>query len=57
MNKQELCNNFYDMNNMVTIRITMPQNDWEALRNAEPHGERCNFAYTGEVMTGSKLHL
>ncbi len=48
MNKQELCNNFYDMNNMVTIRITMPQSDWEALRNAEPRGGRCNFAYTGE---------
>jgi CotH kinase protein len=48
MNKQELCNSFYDMNNMVTVRITMPQSDWEALRKAEPHGGRCNFAYTGD---------
>lgn len=48
MDKQELCNSFYDMNNVVTVRITMPQSDWEALKNAEPHGERCKHAYTGE---------
>ena len=48
MNKQELCNSLYDMNNVVTVRITMPQSDWEALRNAEPHGGICNHAYTGD---------
>ena len=48
MGKQELCNSFYDMNNVVTVRITMPQSDWEALRNAEPYGGTCNFAYIGE---------
>ncbi len=47
-NKQELCNSFYDMNNVVTIRINMPQRDWEALKNAEPHGGICNHPYTGE---------
>ncbi|WP_440948616.1 CotH kinase family protein [Methanosarcina sp. T3] len=48
MNKQELCNSFYDMNNMVTVRITMPQSDWEELRNAEPYGGICNYAYTDD---------
>jgi spore coat protein CotH len=26
----------------------MPQSDWEALRNAEPHGGICNHAYTDD---------
>lgn len=48
MSKQELCNNFYDMSNVVTIRVTMLQSDWEALRNAEPHGGKCNHEYTDD---------
>jgi CotH kinase protein len=55
MTKQELCDLFYAMSNVVTIRITMPAADWDALRNAEPYGpfpgqvsqNRCTFEYTG----------
>jgi spore coat protein CotH len=36
------------MNNVVTVRITMPPRDWETLRTAEPHGGICKFEYTGE---------
>jgi hypothetical protein len=38
MNKQERCDSFYQMDNVVTIDITMDAEDWETLRNAEPHG-------------------
>ena len=48
MDKQLLCDNFYSMNNVVTINITMPQSDWDNLRNAEPHGGRCVFTFTGD---------
>lgn len=48
MSKQELCNSFYDMINVVTVRITMPQSAWEALRTAKPHGGICNYAYTDD---------
>ena len=45
--KQELCNNFYDRGNVVTIQITMPESDWEKLRNAESYSGRCNYESTG----------
>ena len=48
MSKQTLCDQFYNIDNVVTIHISMPANDWESLKNAEPHGGRCNFAYTGD---------
>ena len=58
MSKQELCNKFYDMNNVVTVRITMPQSDWEALRTAEPHGGTCRIVtlIPASGTTGLKLH-
>lgn len=48
MSKQKLCDQFYSIDNIVNIRISMPDNDWASLKNAEPHGGRCNFAYTGD---------
>jgi spore coat protein CotH len=39
------------MDNMVTIRIIMPQSDWEMLKNAKPHGKHdriCEHTYTGD---------
>jgi hypothetical protein len=48
MSKQTLCDQFYDINNVVTIRISMPDNDWSSLKNAEPHGGICNFSYNGD---------
>lgn len=37
----------YALDNVVTIKITMPQSDWEAVRNEQPKGGRCNFEWTG----------
>ncbi len=45
---QELLNNFYDIDNLVTINITIPAQDWQALMHAEPRGGRCNFGYVGD---------
>lgn len=45
---QQLCNSFYEMANVVTIKITMLPVDWNNLKNAQPHGGLCNFAYTGD---------
>ena len=46
MDNQQLCDSFHNMDNVVTINITMPQADWDTLRNAEPHGGRCVFDFT-----------
>ena len=32
---------------MLTIKITMPQSDWDAVRTEQPKGGRCNFEWTG----------
>lgn len=48
MNKQQLCNSFYDIGNLVTVSIAMPDADWQALKKAEPRGGRCNFSYVGD---------
>ena len=48
MSKQTLCDKFYNIDNVITIRISMSASDWETLKNAEPHGGRCNHAYTGD---------
>lgn len=48
MTPQLMSTSFYDMNNVVTIRINMPPNDWWNLMNAQPHGGWCNFGYIGD---------
>jgi hypothetical protein len=48
MTHQELCDRFYDLGNLVTVRVTMDPAHWKALRTAEPHGGRCNFGWTGD---------
>lgn len=48
MGRQERCNSFYAIDNIVTIRITMPSASWEDLRGADPAGGQCHFEYTGE---------
>ncbi|MBC8003425.1 MAG: CotH kinase family protein [Opitutaceae bacterium] len=48
MNKQQMCDSFYHMDNVVTINIIMPQASWNALRNAQPHGGLCVFSFTGD---------
>jgi hypothetical protein len=46
--QQQLCNSFYDMANVVTIKVTMPAADWTSLKDAQPVGGTCNFAFTGD---------
>ena len=38
---------FYALDNVITIKITMPQSEWDKVRNEEPDGGRCNFDFTG----------
>ncbi|GLP78401.1 hypothetical protein TUM20983_55110 [Mycobacterium antarcticum] len=41
--EQHALDSFYALDNVVTIKILMPQAEWDALRNEERKGGRCNF--------------
>lgn len=45
--QQTRMNNFYALNNLITVSITMSPQDWYNLRNAQPYGGQCNFSYVG----------
>src|SRR3984885_3829769 len=45
--KEQALDSFYALDNVVTVKITMPQADWDALRTEEPAGGRCNFNWKG----------
>jgi hypothetical protein len=45
--KQKKADHFYNISNVIEIHIWMPEDKWVELRNAQPHGGRCNFDYTG----------
>jgi hypothetical protein len=47
LQQQQALDKLYALDNVVTIKITMPQADWEAVRNEQPKGGRCNFEWTG----------
>lgn len=44
MGAQDLLNSFYNIDNLVTVNITLPEADWQAILNAEPKGK---FGYKG----------
>ncbi|HEV7667192.1 MAG TPA: CotH kinase family protein [Thermoanaerobaculia bacterium] len=48
---QAAMDSFYNLNNIVTVNLAMPQAQWDALRNAYPHSNPpntlCDFAYVG----------
>ena len=44
---QQALDSLYALDNVVTIKITMPQADWDAVRAEEPAGGRCNFNWKG----------
>ncbi|KMO71727.1 MAG: CotH kinase family protein [Mycolicibacterium rufum] len=44
--QQQALDSFYAIDNVITIKITMPAAEWDALRNEEPKGGRCNFEFT-----------
>ena len=45
--QQQALDSFYALDNVITIKIKMPQGEWDAVRNEEPDGGRCNFEWTG----------
>ncbi len=45
--RQQALDSFYALDNVVTVKITMPQAEWDVVRNEEPKGGRCNFEWTG----------
>ncbi len=47
LQQQQALDSFYALDNVITIKIKMPQADWDAVRNEEPAGGRCNFNFTG----------
>ncbi len=47
LQQQQALDKLYALDNVLTIKITMPQADWEAVRNEQPKGGKCNFEWTG----------
>lgn len=45
--QQQLLDSLYALDNVLTIRITMPRTDWDALRTEPPAGGVCKFDWTG----------
>ena len=45
--QQHSLDSLYALDNVVTIKISMPQSDWDTVRTEEPAGGRCNFDWTG----------
>ena len=45
--QQQALDSFYALDNVITIKIKMPQSEWDAVRNEEPAGGRCNFDFAG----------
>jgi hypothetical protein len=44
--QQQALDSFYALDNVITVKITMPQAEWDKVRNEEPQGGRCNFEWT-----------
>jgi hypothetical protein len=44
---QQALDSLYAIGNVLTIKITMPQTDWDAVRTEQPAGGVCNFQFTG----------
>lgn len=40
---QDRLNRFYEIDNLITVNITMPPDEWESLMACEPRGGICNF--------------
>src|SRR3954466_12713990 len=47
LEQQKALYSFYSIENVLTINITMPQGDWDAVRTEQPAGGVCNFDWTG----------
>ena len=45
--QQQLMDSFYALDNVITVKITMPQAEWDKVRTEEPNGGRCFWEWTG----------
>jgi hypothetical protein len=45
--QQQALDSLYEIGNVLKIKITMPQTDWDAVRTEQPAGGVCNFQWTG----------
>jgi CotH kinase protein len=45
--QQQALDSLYAIGNVLTIKITMPRSDWDAVRTAQPAGGVCNFQWAG----------
>jgi hypothetical protein len=45
--QQQALDSLYAIDNVLTIKITMPQGDWDAVRTEQPKGGVCNFEWKG----------
>jgi hypothetical protein len=45
--QQQALDSFYALDNVVTIKITMPPSEWDKVRTEEPKGGRCEWNWTG----------
>lgn len=59
--QQQAMDSLYALDNVVTVRITMSPGDWDAVRNEQPKGGRCNFDWRGDSRytwrTASKVEI
>jgi CotH kinase protein len=46
--QQQALDSLYAIGNVLTIKVTMPQTDWHAVRTEQPAGGVCNFQWTGD---------
>ena len=47
LEQQQALDSLYAIENVLTINITMPQGDWDAVRTEQPAGGPCNWDWTG----------
>lgn len=47
LQQQQKLDSLYAIGNVLTIKITMPPNDWNFVRTEQPAGGSCNFNWTG----------
>ena len=45
--QQQALDSFYALDNVITVKITMPQTEWDKVRLEEPKSGRCEWDWTG----------
>lgn len=45
--QQQAMDKFYALDNVITIKVTMPQTEWDKVRLEEPKSGRCEWNWTG----------